>query len=707
MSKLNYQLKWHPQFTVEDANTDHVLFLGGKKQYLFPKKDYNVLSPIINRGGKLSDYIFSSTNLSSNINAIEQIDKLVENGILLKDQETFEYKQPNFITSYKTVIINSNSVLLLSNIVTEEFLHSYFSTLNIPQNICLVIVDDYLDERLIEINNNFHKQETSWILCQLSGEHPMIGPVLTPVTNSVFNSLRNRLKQNQPVREWLSRIKKQTVKIPVLKNLVLQKKVAEIFQKEFLTNWDVLNFTDKVFTYNDVDDKGTFHQTPINYNTQIDQEIQLESVVKKLDNDGGYRQCTRQETIDKLLPIISPLTGLIAELKELTSNNTNNGLSIYQAAYFQNSFQKQLVTADTFVQLSLGKGVANEQAITSALGEALERQAAQFQGTEKNVFDIPKNLDYPAFIPQKLTPFSKKQYKEFEKYNTTSLKRPQWVKPYDSKTPINWIKGWSLTRNSYTYFPFSYCYANTPHKDHYYSLYSHNGNAAGNSKEEAILQGLLEVIERDAVAIWWYNQIPRPGINLYVVPKEQIDTIDKTLADDWDYWLLDVSNDIKVLTTVAVGKNKTTGKFVMGFGSHLNPSIACSRALTEMYQLIMIKDKVTGPFDFNAITNQPYLLPAKKISQRNLSDFEWKNNADIKENIIYLKNLIQVTGHEVCVLNYTRPENPLHTVKVIVPGLCHFWPQLANERLYDVPVKMKWLSFKLEEEELNPIDLYL
>ena len=41
-----------------------------------------------------------------------------------------------------------------------------------------------------------------------------------------------------------------------------------------------------------------------------------------------------------------------------------------------------------------------------------------------------------------------------------------------------------------------------------------NGNAAGNTIEEAVLQGILEIVERDSTAIWWYNRLRQPGIDL-------------------------------------------------------------------------------------------------------------------------------------------------------------------------------------------------
>ena len=45
-------------------------------------------------------------------------------------------------------------------------------------------------------------------------------------------------------------------------------------------------------------------------------------------------------------------------------------------------------------------------------------------------------------------------------------------------------------------------------------------------------------------------------------------------------------------------------------------------------------------------------------------------------------------------------------VKVIVPGMRHFWSRFAPGRLYDVPVKLGWLPAPLTEEQLNPIMIF-
>jgi ribosomal protein S12 methylthiotransferase accessory factor len=59
------------------------------------------------------------------------------------------------------------------------------------------------------------------------------------------------------------------------------------------------------------------------------------------------------------------------------------------------------------------------------------------------------------------------------------------------------------------------------------------------------------------------------------------------------------------------------------------------------------------------------------------------------------------------VLDQTRPDIGLPVVKVLVPGLRHFWARYAPGRLYDVPVQMGWLAQPLREEQLNPVPMFL
>ena len=83
---------------------------------------------------------------------------------------------------------------------------------------------------------------------------------------------------------------------------------------------------------------------------------------------------------------------------------------------------------------------------------------------------------------------------------------------FDPSAKIEWSPVWSLRDQRFRYLPTSVLYF-------FYSGPGHlpsdtNGCAAGNTREEALVQGFLELVERDAYAIWWYNGMRRPAVNI-------------------------------------------------------------------------------------------------------------------------------------------------------------------------------------------------
>ena len=69
--------------------------------------------------------------------------------------------------------------------------------------------------------------------------------------------------------------------------------------------------------------------------------------------------------------------------------------------------------------------------------------------------------------------------------------------------------------------------------------------------------------------------------------------------------------------------------------------------------------------------------------------------------------MLERRGHEVLVLDQTRPDIGLPVAKVIVPGLRHFWARFAPGRLYDAPVELGWIAKPTPEDRLNPIPMFV
>ena len=63
-------------------------------------------------------------------------------------------------------------------------------------------------------------------------------------------------------------------------------------------------------------------------------------------------------------------------------------------------------------------------------------------------------------------------------------------------------------------------------------------------------------------------------------------------------------------------------------------------------------------------------------------------------------------GMELLVLDQTLPDVGLPVVKVMVPGLRHYWARFAPGRLYDVPVRLGLREQPVTYEDLNPVPIF-
>ncbi len=187
-------------------------------------------------------------------------------------------------------------------------------------------------------------------------------------------------------------------------------------------------------------------------------------------------------------------------------------------------------------------------------------------------------------------------------------------------------------------------------------------------------------------------------------------------------WVLDVSSDLSVHVFVACSSEIGDGpdRPVLGFGAHLDPRVALTRALSEMIQSLGIIDfppellydngKLSLLKRFTEETKlarTPYLLPASDLPVKRLEDYPDTSSDDLLKDLYLCVSMLRERGLETFVHDQTRADLGLSVVKVIVPGLRHFWARYAPGRLYDVPVSMGWLSEPTVEEQLNPIPIFL
>lgn len=304
--------------------------------------------------------------------------------------------------------------------------------------------------------------------------------------------------------------------------------------------------------------------------------------------------------------------------------------------------------------------------------------------------------------------------------NQNAIVDHDWIpKPFDETQTIDWTPVWSLTEQTHKYLPTAFCYYNYKlPKEHRFCSADSNGNAAGGTLEDAILQGFLELAERDSVALWWYNRLPRSSVDLASFNEPYLLDLQRWYeSQQRELWVLDLTTDLNIPAFAAVSRYRGGEKeyIIAGYGAHFDPKIAILRAVTEVNQIgchlpenypsADAESALSYWFEHATIANQPYLAPDRAMPVKQYADYPPQWSDDIQQDVLMCAERAKQAGLEMLVLNQTRPDVGLPVVKVIVPGLRHFWSRFGAGRLYDVPVKLGWLPTALTEDQMNPMPM--
>lgn len=364
------------------------------------------------------------------------------------------------------------------------------------------------------------------------------------------------------------------------------------------------------------------------------------------------------------------------------------------------------------------------QAKASAVGESLERYSGAFQRDEERINARVDQLAGAAIDPATLLLYSESQYATRDRWNAFGLRAAQVPERFEPSMSIDWTPVWSLAGNGRKFLPTACAFFGyAAQQGARFADADSNGCAAGSSLEEALLQGMLELVERDAVAIWWYNRCRRPRFDLDTFKEPYLDTLQDTYRSlGRELFVLDLTTDLGITVCAAVSRRvgHATEDIVLGFGAHLDPRIALLRSVTEMNQSLpavhpagqpdgtyLYSDHAaidwwrTATFECNR-----YLLPDGSRPATTRASLIDRSSGDLRDDITRCVEAAARVGIDFYALDQTRPDIGLDVVRVVAPGLRHFWPRYAPGRLYDLPVKLGWVPAALREEDLNPRFIY-
>jgi ribosomal protein S12 methylthiotransferase accessory factor len=267
---------------------------------------------------------------------------------------------------------------------------------------------------------------------------------------------------------------------------------------------------------------------------------------------------------------------------------------------------------------------------------------------------------------------------------------------------IAWVPVRRLSDDAELFFPLDVCCRRrSSEQDFAPPLKLSTGCAAGTTIAAATLRAALELIERDAVALWW-----RGGRRGHSIPPHSIAGLAaaELLAQarqgkqDRQSWVLDITTDVGIPAVVAISRRADGYGAAFGFGARLSLGEAVRAAIFELCQaelsqhVIAAKRHESGDAALNE-SDHRQLRRATLVNTFDCALLQGNGENDAPPGAVendpvrgleHVLARLSALGIAAYRLDLTRPEFGVPVVRVLAPGLQLEPCQIVGQRLADV-----------------------
>jgi ribosomal protein S12 methylthiotransferase accessory factor len=331
----------------------------------------------------------------------------------------------------------------------------------------------------------------------------------------------------------------------------------------------------------------------------------------------------------------------------------------------------------------MGKGGTPQQSEASAVMELAERFSFfSFMKEPKNfILDTYNNLGQEALA------FESIALSVHDESDDLDI-----AKEFFADIPLRWTWAYHLIRNKQVLIPF----------DWFYAINEFNGPSAGNCVEEALLQGICEVVERHVSSIICRSKLQTPAITIDSVTDPLArDMIAKYRRAGVRLYISDFSLDLGIPSVGVLAYDPVTfpekSEIVWTAGTTPDPQKSLSRALTETAQLAGDFNTrsnyiASGLPKFSSLADAAFVTAAPHaVDLTGLPDISHDNIRVEVENCLAA---LSREGLEVFVVDTGHPALQIPAFYTIIPG-AHF-----RERAAGTSVGL--FSAKLMTEKYDP-----
>jgi len=261
-----------------------------------------------------------------------------------------------------------------------------------------------------------------------------------------------------------------------------------------------------------------------------------------------------------------------------------------------------------------------------------------------------------------------------------------------SRLPLKWTRAYNMTRQEEVLIPFNW----------FFAINEFNGPSAGNCVEEALSQGICEIVERHVSSVVSRNKLSSPAIKLESVTDPLvIEMIGKYKKAGVSLFVSDFSLNTGIPSVGVLAYDPSTfpekSEIVWTAGTTPSPQKALSRALTEVAQLAgdfntSSNYVASGLPKFKSIDEADFVTHPQ--GEKDITELPDLSDENIRVEVENCISALSHIGMEVIVVNTTHPKLEIPAFYTIIPG-AHF-----RERAVGTGVGM--FSAKLIAENGKP-----
>jgi ribosomal protein S12 methylthiotransferase accessory factor len=314
----------------------------------------------------------------------------------------------------------------------------------------------------------------------------------------------------------------------------------------------------------------------------------------------------------------------------------------------------------------MGKGGTPHQAEASAVMELAERFSFFSFWKNKNNFIIEEYRN----MKDKAIPFDSIALSVHDDSSDLDM-----AKEVFSMLPLKWTWAYNITRQEEVLIPF----------DWFYTINEFNGPSAGNCAEEAIIQGICEVIERHVSSIVSRNRLKTRAIDIDSVSDPlSLEMIGKYRDEGIRLYLTDFSLDTGIPSVGAMAYDPSTfpgmSEIVWTAGTTPDPQKALSRALTEVAQLAGDFNSssnyvASGLPKFKTLDDAGFIIDNDKSVK--ITDLPDLSDDNIKKEIENCLSALSANNMEVILVDTMHSDLKIPAFYTIIPG-AHFRERAAG-----------------------------